>query len=135
MAFLFFIVCHSGRAGANAPAQSAFAAELKDALFSKHPQADILSGLAHGAQDAKDSCNHPDGCHWWILMRSHGFINQTQEFIKGYYYGFCSNPKFADGGGRDAEQADIRCDDGTYGVHWAEPGSLDDNNTTFWTPK
>jgi len=62
-------------------AQLAFAAELKDAPFSKHPEADILSGLAHGAQDAKDSCNHPDGCHWWILMRGHGFINQTQEFI------------------------------------------------------
>ena len=115
-------------------AQLAFAAELKDAPFSKHPEADILSGLAHGAQDAKDSCNHPDGCHWWILMRGHGFINQTQEFIKGYYHGFCSDPSEASGGGSDAEQADIRCDDGPNGVRWAEPGSLDDNNTTFWTP-
>lgn len=118
-------------------AQLAFAVadmpQLYTAPFSKQPEADILSGLAHGAQDAKDSCNHPDGCHWWILMRGHGFINQTQEFIKGYVYGFCSNPTNI-GGGSDAEQADIRCDDGPNGVRWAEPGSLDDNNTTFWTP-
>ncbi len=72
-------------------AQTAFAAELKDAPFSKHPMADIISGLAIGAQDAKDSCYHPDGCHWWILMRGHG-------------------------------------------ARWATPGSLDGNNTTFWTP-
>ena len=75
-----------------------------------------------------------DGCHWWILMRGHGFINQTQEFIKGYYYGFCSDPSEAGGGGSDAEQADIRCDDGPNGVRWALPGSLDHNNTRFWTP-
>jgi hypothetical protein len=116
-------------------AQSAYAAELKDAPFSKHPMADIISGLAIGAQDAKDNCVHPDGCHMWILMRGHGFINQTQEFIRGYVHGFCSTPDNALGGGIDAEQADIRsCDDGPNGVRWALPGSLDDNNTRFWTP-
>ena len=115
-------------------AQSVYAAELKDAPFSKHPMADIISGLAIGAQDAKDGCDHPDGCHWWILMRGNGFINQTQEFIRGYVHGFCSTPDNAGGGGSDAEQADIRCDKGPEGAAWALPGSLDDNNTTFWTP-
>ena len=93
-------------------AQSAFALQLNDAPPSKHQMADIISGLAHGIQDAKDNCVHPDGCHWWILMRGNGFINQTQEFIRGYVHGFCSDPIFAGGGGSDAEQADIRCDKG-----------------------
>jgi hypothetical protein len=115
-------------------AQSAFALDLSNATFSKHPMVDIISGLALGAQDAKDSCVHPDGCHWWILMRGHGFINQTQEFIKGYVHGFWSTPENALGGGSDAEQADIRCDKGPEGAAWASPGSLDDNNTTYWTP-
>jgi hypothetical protein len=64
----------------------------------------------------------------------HGFINQTREFIKGYVYGFCSNPKFTNGGGSEAEQAIIDCDIGPKGVTWALPGDLDDNNTTFTTP-
>jgi hypothetical protein len=59
---------------------------------------------------------------------------QTQEFIRGYVLGFCSTPENAGGGETDAEQADIRCDDGPNGARWAEPGSLDGNNTTFWTP-
>lgn len=29
---------------------------------------------------------------------------------------------------------DIRCDDGPNGIRYALPGSLDDNNTSFWTP-
>ena len=115
-------------------AQSAFAAESKDAPFSKHPMADVISGLAIGKADAEAGCNHPDGCHWWILMRGHGFINQTQEFIKGYVYGSCGNSENARGGGSDAEQADIRSDDGPNGARWAEPGTEDSNNTTFWTP-
>jgi hypothetical protein len=115
-------------------AQSAFAAELKDAQFSKHPEADIVSGLAHGAKDAKDGCNHPDSCHQWILMRGHGFINQTQEFIKGYYYGFCSNPKFTSGGGSEADQAGFDCDQGPDGVWWVLPGDPEDNDTTYTTP-
>jgi hypothetical protein len=72
----------------------------------------------------------------------HGFLceamalsTRLRSSIKGYVYGFCSNPELAGGGGSDAEQADITCDDGPNGVRWAEPGSLDDNNTTFWTPK
>ena len=115
-------------------AQSAYAAELKDAPFSKHPMADIILGLAIGKADAEAGCNYPDGCHWWILMRGNGFINQTQEFIRGYVLGFCSNPEYAGGAGSDAEQADIRCDEGPNGARWATPGSLDSNNTTFWTP-
>ena len=111
-----------------------YAFELKDAPFSKQPTADLLSGLEHGKADVKDGRNHPDELRSVDLMRGHGFINQTQEFIKGYYYGFCSDPSEASGGGSEAEQADIRCDDGPNGVRWAEPGSLDDNNTTFWTP-
>jgi hypothetical protein len=116
-------------------APSAYAQTLDKAPLSKHPTSDLLAGLAIGAQDAKDNCDHPDGCHEWILMRGHGFINQTQEFIRGYVYGFCSNPRFANGGGSDAEQADIRCDDGPNGVRWALPGTPDCNNTTFWSPK
>jgi hypothetical protein len=115
-------------------APAAYAAQLSDAPFSKHPMAHIISGLAIGAQDAKDSCDHPDGCHWWILMRGHGFINQTQEFIRGYVHGFCSEPENALGGGSDAEQADIRCDKGPEAASWATPGTLDSNNTEFWTP-
>ena len=114
--------------------QSAYAAELKDAPLSKHPRADIIAGLAIGKADAEAGCNYPDGCHMWIFMRGNGFINQTQEFIRGYVHGFCSTPEFAGGGGSDAEQADIRCDKGPEAAAWATPGSLDTNNTTFWTP-
>ncbi len=69
-------------------------------------------------------------------MRGHGFINQTQEFIEGYCTWLLYNVRECTlVGGSDAEQADIKsCDDGPNGVRWAEPGSLDDNNTTFWTP-
>ena len=35
-------------------AQSVYAAELKDAPFSKLPTADLLSGLEHGKADVKD---------------------------------------------------------------------------------
>ena len=115
-------------------ALASYAAQLGTAPHAKDWHADILSGLAHGKADGKDNCYHPDGCHWWILMRGNGFINQTQEFIKGYVHGFCSDPENAGGGGSDAEQADITCDEGPNGARWATPGSLDSNNTTFWSP-
>jgi hypothetical protein len=53
--------------------QSVFAVtdlpQLYTAPLSKHPEADILSGLAHGAHDAKVICSHPERCDSWILMR------------------------------------------------------------------
>jgi hypothetical protein len=111
--------------------------QIYTAPQSKNATADFISGLEHGKTDVKDDCNHSDGCHWWILIRGNGFIYQTQDFIRGYVYGFCSDPSMGTGGGRalHAEQADITCDDGPNGARWALPGSLDSNNTTFWTPK
>jgi hypothetical protein len=67
-------------------------------------------------------------------MRGNGFINQTRQFIEGYINGWCSDPKYAGGGGSDAEQADFNCDDGPNSARWALPGSVDSNNTIFWTP-
>lgn len=104
------------------------------APLSKQPEKDILAGLEHGKAGAEANCEHISGCNDWIMMRGHGFINQTQEFIKGYVYGFCSNPKFTSGGGQEAEQAGFDCDKGPESAFWALPGSLDDNNTTYVTP-
>jgi hypothetical protein len=111
-----------------------FPPQINTAPIAKNQTAALISGLELGQDDARDTCNHPDGCHWVILMRGNGFINQTQDFIRGYVHGFCSDPSVAGGGGSDAEQADITCDDGPNGARWALPGSLDGNNTTFWTP-
>jgi len=107
---------------------------LETAPLSKHPQADILSGLALGAHDSRTYCPQADHCDNWITMRGHGFINQTQDFIKGYVYGFCSNPKFTSGGGSEAEQAGFDCDQGPDGVWWVLPGDPEDNDTTYTTP-
>jgi hypothetical protein len=115
-------------------APNVYAQTIYNATISKHPEQDILSGLEHGKADASITCEHFYKCNNWILMRGHGFINQTQEFIRGYIHGFCSNPEFAGGGGSEAEQADFNCDDGPNGVRYALPGSLDDNNTAYVTP-
>jgi hypothetical protein len=84
-------------------AQSTFA----QAPLSKHPQADYQSGFEHGVSDGKDSCLHPDGCHWYILGKDKGFAFHTKEFIRGYITGWCtSSPP---GGGSDADQARFEC--------------------------
>ena len=67
-------------------------------------------------------------------MRGHGFINQTQEFIKGYINGFCGDPKYAGGGGSEAEQETFDCDYGPMSAAWLLPGDPDNNNTTYTTP-
>jgi hypothetical protein len=68
---------------------------------------DYQSGLNHGVSDGKDSCLHPDGCHWYILQPGKGFADHTKEFIRGYIAGWCqSSPS---GGGSDADQARFEC--------------------------
>src|SRR4051812_22543005 len=63
-----------------------------DTYTSGNATADVISGLEHGRADSNIYCP-TIVCNNWIMMRGHGFINQTQEFIKGYVYGFCSNPE------------------------------------------
>jgi hypothetical protein len=65
-------------------------------------------------------------------MRGNGFVNQTQDFVRGYIRGFCSDPSEAGGGGSDADQAAFRCDKGPEDAGW-EPGKIPDSE--FWTPK
>ena len=65
------------------------------------------SGFQHGVSDGKDSCLHPDGCHWYILQPGKGFADHSKEFIRGYINGWClSSPP---GGGADADQASFEC--------------------------
>ena len=48
---------------------------------------DYQSGFEHGMNDAATVCNHPDGCHWYILKPG---SNQTGKFTNGYFDGFCA---------------------------------------------
>jgi hypothetical protein len=34
---------------------------------------DYQSGFNHGVSDARDSRQHPDGCHWYVLQPGNGF--------------------------------------------------------------
>lgn len=64
------------------------------------------SGFSHGVHDGKDSCTHPDGCHWYILQPGKGFAFHSKEFNRGYVDGFCS---VAPGRGSDADEATFSC--------------------------
>jgi hypothetical protein len=101
---------------------------LYDLKLADNPGADFQSGLKHGKADEKASCNHPEGCHWWIRMRGNGFMNQTQEFVRGYILGFCSNTEFGSIGSGVA-QASFDCDKGP-----AAAGYKPMNSSDFWTP-
>jgi hypothetical protein len=99
---------------------------LYDLKLSGNPRADFQSGLEHGKADVKASCNHPEGCHWWIRMRGNGFMNQTQEFVRGYILGFCSNSEFGSIGSIVA-QASFDCDKSPQDARYKPMNSSD-----FW---
>ena len=67
------------------------------------------SGYKHGVIDGKDSCLHPDGCHWYILQPDKGFAFHTKEFIRGYIAGWCLNSPPA--GGSDADETRFQCNE------------------------
>ncbi len=101
---------------------------LYDLKLADNPKADFQSGLEYGEADVKASCNHPEGCHWWIRMRGNGFMNQTQEFVRGYSLGFCSNSEFGSIGSV-VDQASFNCDKGPQDARYKPMNSSD-----FWTP-
>ena len=53
---------------------------------------EFWSGFQHGGSDGYDKCQHPDGCHWYILQPGKGFKFHTREFVIGYVTGWCSVP-------------------------------------------
>ena len=55
-----------------------FAFAQSGGLLSKHPQAYYQSGFKHGVIDGKDSCKHPDGCHWYVLQPGKGFYQSDK---------------------------------------------------------
>jgi hypothetical protein len=64
------------------------------------------SGFDHGVSDANDSCQHADGCHWYILQPGKGFTFHSSEFNHGYVDGFCSVDPH---GGSDSDKASFDC--------------------------
>jgi hypothetical protein len=90
--------------------QSAYA--QMGALLSKHPISDTLSGYEHGVSDAQ-----PTTKHVYIWSLGHGFINQTDAFIKGYVIGFCSVS--GPGTSMDEDEAAFWCSDGPSSASWA----------------
>jgi hypothetical protein len=65
---------------------------------------DYQSGYNHGVKDAKDSCLHPDGCHWYILEPGNGFGFHTQEFNDVYIAAMCKSDISS-----DADEATWSC--------------------------
>jgi len=53
---------------------------------------DFESGFQHGGADGYDKCQHPDGCHWYILQPGKSFKFHSREFVIGYVTGWCSVP-------------------------------------------
>jgi hypothetical protein len=92
-----------------------FAFAQSGAPLSKHPQADYQSGFKHGLIDEKDSCQHPDGCHWYVLQPGKGFAHHSWDFVKGYVMGFCS---VSHGTSSDADQATWDCNKGPESASW-----------------
>ena len=76
---------------------------------------DYQSGFNHGVIDGKDSCPHPDGCHWYILQPGKGFADHTWKFVQGYVTGFCS---VSPGTSSDADQATWDCAKGPESASW-----------------
>ena len=73
------------------------------------------SGFNHGVIDGKDSCSHPDGCHWYILEPGKGFAFHSWDFVRDYVTGFC---KATPGTSSDADQASWDCDKGPDSASW-----------------
>jgi hypothetical protein len=76
--------------------------------IAKHKEKDPNSdAFVRGAKDAKDSCQHKDGCHWYILGKDKGFGYHSEKFNHNYVKGFCA----ANGGssGSDADEATFDC--------------------------
>jgi hypothetical protein len=95
----------------------AFRAQLDDAPRSNQSTIDVNTGFIIGAHDAADKCQ-PE-CHQWIDLPGNGFANKTQEFIRGYIYGWCSNPENINGAGReDNYNANWDCDRGPNSAYW-----------------
>ena len=96
---------------------SAFRAQLNDAPRSNQSVIDVNSGFIIGAHNIADKCQ-PE-CHSWIDLPGNGFVNKTQEFIRGYIYGWCSNPQNINGAGREDDyNADFDCNSGPKSASW-----------------
>jgi len=100
-----------------AQATHAYRAQLLDAPRSNQSTIDVNTGFIIGAHDAANKCQ-PE-CHQWIDLPGNGFANKTQEFIRGYIYGWCSNPENINGAGReDNSNANWDCDRGPISAYW-----------------
>ena len=58
-----------------------------------------------GRQDGADSCQHEDGCHWYILGKDKGFAHHTEEYNNNNVNGFCETGH----GSSDADEATFDC--------------------------
>jgi hypothetical protein len=97
----------------------AYRAQLLDAPRANQSLAaiDANTGFIIGAHDGTDKCQ-PE-CHSWIDLPGNGFANKTQEFIRGYVYGYCTNQQNINGAGRDdSYNADFDCDKGPMSASW-----------------
>lgn len=91
---------------------------------------EFQSGYKHGLTDGKHSCIRPgadqDKCykyHDYVSQPGKGFINQTEEFAKGYVTGWCSvNPP---GSGSDADEAEWDCAKGPSSAGYLIASSID----------
>jgi hypothetical protein len=103
----------------------AFRAQLLDAPQAgsgSQPQLaiDTNAGFIIGAHDGTDKCQ-PE-CHSWIDLPGNGFANKTQQFIRGYVYGYCTNQENIGGAGREDDyNASFDCDKGPMSASWDVP--------------
>jgi len=91
-----------------------FLMETQQSVFAISP---YESGFNHGVIDGKDSCSHPDGCHWYILGPGKGFTFHSWDFVRGYVTGFCTASR---GTSSDADQASWDCDKGPDSASWVD---------------
>jgi hypothetical protein len=91
-----------------------FLMETQQSVFAISP---YESGFNHGVIDGKDSCSHPDGCHWYILGPGKGFAFHSWDFVRGYVTGFCTA---SPGTSSDADQASWDCDKGPDSASWVD---------------
>jgi len=91
-----------------------FLMETLQSVFAISP---YESGFNHGVIDGKDSCSHPDGCHWYILGPGKGFAFHSWDFVRGYVTGFCTA---SPGTSSDADQDGWDCDKGPDSASWVD---------------
>jgi hypothetical protein len=100
----------------------AYRAQLLDAPEAgngNQPQSAIETnaGFILGAHDGTDKCQPQ--CQTWIDLPGNGFANKTQEFIRGYIYGYCTNQVNINGAGREDDyNASFDCDKGPMSASW-----------------